>query len=287
MYPKELVILVGKHTANHLIQKDCSYYRFYIVKDGILKQEFPEKKRKETTKVVYETIFAHFLKNKKLISVAYDTFQMTSNTEEYIGLKLQNNEEEKLSIFFTSKALNAFTKLEQSILSIKMRDFYLYTIDPIEKDIVERMVLRPSSDERSSVLYIRNNLRYNLFHIQKQLGYYYKKIGNKIDESDLCLLFSIIRYFINQNLENNPNYEYKQNSQKTSYHLRIHCNLKSYIEIIDDDLIREIEKSRILDDLWLLQHALIEKMPLQEDSIASKEELKRKRRKYLENFSQT
>lgn len=48
------------------------------------------------------------------------------------------------------------------------------------------------------------------------------------------------------------------------------------------DLIHQLEKMRILDDLWLMMHGVIEKMPLQEESMSEKEELKRKRVKYLE-----
>lgn len=40
---------------------------------------------------------------------------------------------------------------------------------------------------------------------------------------------------------------------------------------------------RILDDLWLVMHGVIDQMPLQEESMSEKEELKRKRVKYLKD----
>lgn len=271
-----MIVLVGKHSGNKLIQQNYLYYRFFIVTSNGIKQKFLKKKYKETTKEIYEAIFFHFLQNKQLTFICSDTFKKTKNGVEYTGLKLQNNEEEKLNIFFSQNSLDEMSKLEQTIKSIKMHDFYEYAILPIEKHMIEKLVLRSSDHKRSSIQYNLNSLRDDSFCIKKQLSYYYMKVDKRIDQSDLWLICTIIRYFINSNLKNNPYYEYKSNN------LFIYCNAMVCIEIRDSDLVKEIEIARILDDLWLLNHALIDKMPLQEESIAKKEELKRKRIKYLE-----
>lgn len=289
MYPKEIAIFVGKHSGNILIPNDTLYYRFFVNKNGVMEKIQIEKKKIPTIEV-YEKILADFFINKQLISVGYGTFQKNVKEEEYLGIKLQNNEEEKLNVYFSSKALDGFRKLEQLVQIIKLNDFYEYAKKAIDKNRIERFTLRSAKEERSSILYIRNNLQNNYFrHIEKELGYYYRKNNGQIDKNDLWTIFTIIRYFINKNLRNNPYYIYNSNPQKKKDILVIRGNENSFIEIEDQDLIREIEKARIIDDLWLLMHNVIDKMPLQEESISEKEVLKRKRMKYLEEnpFSQS
>lgn len=277
MHNKEITILVGYHKGNNLISENCLYYRFFNVKDGVVNKIMINRKRNESTIDYYEELLNNFFVDKKLISVGYDTLKMTKYSEEYLGVKLVNASEEKLNIYFTSNALYAFSEIENLIAQIKSRDFYEYAINPISKNIVERMTIRPSDGDRSSILYVLNNSNTSYLNIAKQLGYYYRKNNHEIDQDDLQIIFSLIRYFINTNIDSNPYYEY------TKDFLFIKCNKNAFIEINDVDLIDEIEKSRILDDLWLVMHNLIPKMPLQEESIKEKEELKRIRTRYLES----
>lgn len=277
MYPKEMTILVGKHSGNKLIATDTFYYSFYEVIDGNLKKVEINKKWNQSTMDIYEMILIHFFvnnqKEKFLTYVGYNTFK--PNREEYLGLRLQNSEEEKLNIYFTTKALEAFEQFVKLIEMMKCRDFYEYAAHIISKKDVEKVVIRPSFEVKSSIAYIEDNEEYNFLRIQKQLEYYYRKSGNIIDAIDLENICKIIREFINFNLENHPRYEY-------SNILRIKCDKKITLEVKDVDLIHQLEKMRILDDLWLVMHGIIEKMPLQEESMSEKEELKRKRVKYLE-----
>lgn len=284
MSKKEMTILVRKHPRNKIIARDTFYYRFYEVVNGKLEEISIERKRNQSTIDIYENILSDFLvdtkKEKFLTYVGYNTFK--PHREEYLGIKLQNSEGEKLNIYFTSKALEAFDILEQLIQFIKIHDFYDYASEHIEQDRVKRITIRPSVDDRSSITYIFDNEEYNSLRIQRQLGYYYRKNGHIIDEIDLWNICNIIRRFINSNLENHPKHEY-------SDMLRIKCDKKITLEVKDIDLIHQLEKMRILDDLWLVMQGVIEKMPLQEESMSEKEELKRKRIKYLEtkNLPQT
>lgn len=269
-----MVVLVGK---NH----SSDYYRFFILNNGKLEQVPIYREKYQSTKEIYDNFITKFLLEKLLVSVKYNTFRLNKNSEEYLGLELQNSYEEKFSVYFTSKALKTFTEFEHFIDNRKKQDFYEYAAHPIEKNMVERFTFRPTIEERSSVLYILNNLRYDYFQIRKQLGYYYRKNKENIDESDLSIIYSIIRYFINCRIKSHPYYEYKKNVKTNLDDLFIRTDDKAYIEIMDQDLIKKIEKARIIDDLCLVMHGGIDRMPLQEESINEKEELKRKRVKYL------
>lgn len=286
MDTKEITILVGKHKGNDLIPKDTLYYRFFVNIDGNFLPYTTKRKKKQPTKEIYEEILKSFLMNEQLISIKYDTFCISKRGEECLGLELQNTKEEKLNVYFTSNALSAFAEFENFIENRKTQDFYEYAKHPIEKNMVERLTFRPTLEERSSILYILNNLRYDYFQIRKQLGYYYRKNNRNIDESDLNIIYSIIRYFINFHLERHPYYEYKKSLKTNTYNLIIHCGEKSFIEIIDPDLIQKVESARIIDDLWLVKHGIIDRMPSQEESMRDKEELKRKKALYKkQNFS--
>lgn len=270
MQKKEMTILIGNNSKT---------YRFLYKIDGKLEDAFIEKKEEQSTIDIYENILSHFLadeKNEKFLTfVGYNTIRPNQSKEEYLGLTLQNSKEEKLNIYFTSKSLEAFNDLEELMQLIKKRDFCNYASNYIDQNGVRKMTIRPSIDDRSSIVYIFDNEEYNSLRIQRQLGYYYRKSGHVIDELDVENICNIIRKFINHNLENHPRYEYNDI-------LRIKCNKKIYLEIKDGDLIDQLEKKRIINDLWLVINGIIEKMPSQEESILQKEELKRKRIKYLE-----
>lgn len=276
---KEMTILVGKHAGSEIDPKDTFYYRFYEGVNGKLEKSSIKKKNKQSTTDLYENILSNFLtdeeQEKFLTYVGYNTIRPNQSKEQYLGLTLQNSKEEKLNIYFTTKSLRAFDDLEELMQLIKKRDFCNYASNYIDQNSVRKMTIRPSIDDRSSIVYIFDNEEYNSLRIQRQLGYYYRKSGHVIDELDVANICNIIRKFINHNLENHPRYEYNDI-------LRIKCDKKIQLEIKDGDLIDQLEKKRILDDLWLVMNGVIEKMPLQEESILQKEELKRKRIKYLE-----
>lgn len=243
--------------------------------NGNLKKVDINKKWDQSTIDIYENIVTDFLANKRLVFIKYDTFKLPKRKDEYLGMKLQNEKEEQLNIYFTSNALHAFEQFVKLIEMMKCHDFYEYAIYTIAKKDVERVVIRPSLDDKSSVAYIEDNEEYNSLRIQKQLEYYYRKNGHDIDEVDLWTICNIIRNFVDMNLNYHPWYEY-------SNILRIKCDKKIMLEVKDFDLIHQLEKMRILDDLWLVMRGVIEKMPLQEESLSEKEKLKRKRVKYLE-----
>lgn len=270
MQKKEMTILIGNNSKT---------YRFLYKIDGKLEDAFIEKKEEQSTIDIYENILSHFLadeKNEKFLTfVGYNTIRPNQSKEEYLGLTLQNSKEEKLNIYFTAKSLEAFNDLEELMQLIKKRDFCNYASNYIDQNGVRKMTIRPSIDDRSSIVYIFDNEEYNSLRIQRQLGYYYRKSGHVIDELDVENICNIIRKFINHNLENHPRYEYNDI-------LRIKCDKKILLEIRDGDLIDQLEKKRVLNDLWLVMNGVIEKMPSQEESILQKEELKRKRIKYLE-----
>ncbi len=179
----------------------------------------------------------------------------------------------------------------------KETDYYENAKQYIVEQEVERFVFYPSVNDRSEVLYIRDNEEYNMLRIQKQLGYYYRKSKKEIDASDLYIVLKLIRLFINSNLEFNPKYSYQTNYSKLSseemalsklkfrtINLKIECDTKAFIEITDEDLITEIEHARILDDLWLVMNGVIKQMPLQEDSLKEKEFLLERKRKFLQSY---
>ncbi len=274
MEKKDMTILVGNNSKT---------YRFFITINGKLEEAPIKKVENQSVVDIYKKVLNNFFyecseektKRKRLTYVGYNTFKPNRKSEEYLGIKLQNSKEEKLNIYFTSKSLEAFDNLDRWIQQIKVSDFNDYANEYIEKNSVRRMTIRPAIDDKSSIVYIFDNEEYNSLRIQRQLGYYYRKSGHVIDELDVANICNIIRKFINHNLENHPRYEYNDI-------LRIKCDKKIHLEIKDGDLIDQLEKKRILDDLWLVMNGVIEKMPLQEESILQKEELKRKRIKYLE-----
>lgn len=216
-----MTILVGKHSGNQLITSDTFRYSFYEVINGNLKKADINKKWNQSTIDIYEMILTHFFvnnqKEKFLTYVGYNTFK--PNREEYLGLRLQNSEEKKLNIYFTTKALEAFEQFVKLMEMIKCRDFYEYAIHTIAKKDVEKVVIRPSFDDKSSIAYIKDNEEYNSLRIQKQLEYYYRKNSRDIDEVDLWNICNIIRNFVNMNLKYHPRYEY-------SNILRIKCDEK-------------------------------------------------------------
>lgn len=209
MFKKEMTILVGKHSKNKIIATDTFYYRFYEVVNGKLEKNALDLKRNQSTMDIYEAILSEFLvdneKEKLLTYMGYSIFKL--GKKEYLGIKMQNSEKEKLNIYFTYNALDALKQLVKLIEILKYRDFYEYAINSMEKEEVEKIVICPSFD-RSSINYILDNKEYNSLRIQKQLGYYYRKNDYTIDEVDLWNICNIIRIFINFNLENHPRYEY-------------------------------------------------------------------------------
>lgn len=130
METKEMVVLVGKHSGNCLISEDTVYFRFFFKKDEKCIPCRVNRKSGETTKNVFVKLFQQFLEEGKLISVEYSTYKQR---EEYLGLKLQNAEETRFNVYFTSNALSAFTEFEKYIGEIKVRDFCAYANHPIEK----------------------------------------------------------------------------------------------------------------------------------------------------------
>lgn len=269
MFKKEMTILINKYA-------DTFWCRFFDVVNGKLVKASIEQKWYQSTIDIYENILTNFFigikKEKFLTYIGYTTLK--PNDEEYLGIKIQNSEEEKLNIYFTSKILSEFVKLDRLMQIMKMSDFYHYATRYIEKEPIEKIAIRPSADDRSSITYISDNKEYNSLRIKRQLGYYYRKNNSNIDEVDVWNICNIIRHFINSNIKSHPRYEYNET-------LKIICNPNVFLEIEDSDLIDQLEKKRILDDLWLVMHGVIKKMPLQEESLNKKEELKRKRRKYL------
>lgn len=184
MEKKELVVLVGKHSGNSLISTDTFYFRFFTKENRKLIRYEVDKKTNETTKGVFERLFQQFLQ-KKLISVGYDTYK---KKEEYYGLKLQNEEENQLSIYFTSKALEVFSQFEEYIEQRKIQDFQKYAQRPIDKNMVNRFSLRPTLEDRSSILYILDDQKINYFRKRKELGYYYRKKNGQIDSVDVKII---------------------------------------------------------------------------------------------------
>lgn len=211
----------------------------------------------------------------------------TRQSEEYFGLKLQNSNREKLNIYFTSRVLFAFQEVESLIQGIKYKDFYEYAAMRIENRALDQITFRCSETDRSEIYYTLKNKGYSSKKL-KCLCYSYRKINAVIDEIDLWTILNLIRLFINSNLPYQPKYEYitkeDQNSNKVSHTLKIGCNTNAFIEIKDNELITQIEKNRIIDDLWLVMHHVIDKMPIQEESMAEKEVLLERRRKYFDNL---
>lgn len=273
--PKEIIVYANFHKGNNLIPNDYFSYKFFIVKDGIVKNISIKRKEKESTIDIYEKILTNFFVDKKLISISYDYKNKIRNQEERLGIKLENDYGDKLSVYATSSALDVIASLEKLIEPIKKIDYLKFVKRIILIGETKKIVMKPSCMEKSAIV----NVTYNNFY-QNQLGYYYQNINGKILESDLWLICTIIREFINNSIINNEEVTYLYT--KSELFIR---NNSSYIEISDSDLIRELEHNRIIDDLWLVNKKVIDCMPTQEESMTTKENLKRKREIYLKNFS--
>lgn len=275
VYPKDLVVLVGLYSGNKLIPNKTLYYRFLVNKNGELKETKIFKTRINTADA-FESILTYFFVNKKLISESYDIRKISPNSVEYFGIKLENSKGEKLNIYYSSKALSFAEDIGYLTAPIKYRDFYEYSKKHIDKGIVNRMTIRPGS-EKSQILYVFDNGESSYLQKRRELGIYYRESQGNIDRIDLSLILSLIRYFINAHLGVSLYYKYE------GYKLFIGVVNGPYIGMKNENLIDAIEKSRILDDLWLLMHGLIKEMPSQEESIENKEMLRELNRNYRAN----
>lgn len=260
------------------------YYRFLLSENGEKREKALPKKHFQNTTDLYKQVLSDFFKEKQLVFYKDDIKQISHSTDAYLGMCLRNRKNEQLNLYYSSNALEAYEEMREFICNRKLNDFYQYGVYPITKKLVERMVFYPTEDDRSSVLYIRDNEEYDNYHlrIRKQFGYYYQKYGNGFDETDLKSICFLIRLFINTNLEFCPKYYYVQSTQFSRENLIIVCTNGIFIEIPDRDLIDAIEKARIIDDLWLLMHGLIKEMPTQEESLENKDYLRSLRKNYLD-----
>ena len=272
-----MVVLVGLHSGNRLISNNTLYYRFLVRRHGILTAATLDKKGKSTADV-FEEILTQFFVDKQLISVGYEIKKVTPQSEEYYGVKLENSEGEKLSIYYSSKALSFAEDINQLVVQIKRRDFYEYCKKPIEKGVVKRMTIRPG-EEHSGVLYVFDNRENAYLQKRHELGIYYQESLGKIDSMDLILILNVIRLFINSHLSFSLYYKYEECK------LFLGATNGDFIEMKNENLITAVERGRIIDDLWLLMHGLIKEMPTQEESMANKEMLRTLKKKYLKSYS--
>ncbi len=272
-------VFVNLHKGNVLVPNDTYIYKFFIWKNGKRVPMDIKKKRHQNTQEIFKSILFAFLQENKLVSITYDITKFSEDSENYFGIKLENDLEQHFSIYCTCKSLAVLKSLDEFFTSKKENDFYEYAKKYMETENINRLTIRPAGANKSAIVQIHERKDKYCFGIYNQLGYYYRKLNNIIEEGDLKLICKLIREFIHLNLEKH----YEVHYHYTSYQLFIRCNSNSYIEIIDSDLIREIEHARILDDLWLVNHGIIATMPLQEESITKKEELKRKKSLYLKN----
>ena len=263
MYPNDIKVFADWHVGNVLFPDDTLYYKFLLSDTGVPREVRLTKKCFPNTVSLYEKIKYDFLDNKYLISFGYDICTIGKNND-FIGLRLMNSEEQRLNVYFSQNVLSDYEKEFEIFRRQKQYDFLEYASNPIRKGIVDKMTIRPAVDDRSGVVYVFDNYQYcSSYHKSKQLGYYYRKNNNQIDEDDLEIILELIRLFINNNLDDNPHYEYKLNNKYQTEILRIVCDSGKIIEMTDNDLIDRIEKAGIIDGLWKIMHREIDKMPKQ------------------------
>ena len=263
MYPNDIKVFMDLHVGNTLLPDDILYCKFLCSKVGkprevrLLKKSFPN------SMTLYEKIKDDFLDDKQLTSLGYDIYTV-GHGNDYMGLQMINSAEQRLSVYFSEKVLPFYEKEYDFFQQQKQHDFFEYAANPIKGGVVDKMTIRSAIDDRSGVVYVFDNYQYcSSYHKSKQLGYYYRKSQNQIDEGDLMTILELIRLFINSNLADNPHYEYKLNHKYQTMVLRIVCDSGKFIEITDSDLIDKIEKAAIIDDLWKIMHHKIDEMPKQ------------------------
>ena len=116
--------------------------------------------------------------------------------------------------------------------------------------MVNRLVIRPTFDNSSRLIYILDNFEYspNMSKI-KQLGYYYRKENDWVDQTDVESIIQIICLFIKKHLNENIQYTYHLDSRYQTQSLIIFTDAKKSIEIKGETLIDKIEKFGIIDNL--------------------------------------
>ena len=298
--PQEITVFVSQSINTLKLEESelYCYYRFLLSEEGSVREIPLKAKDFPNTKALYNQIIEDFFTDKQLVSCKEEIKRFSADSIWYLGICLRNRQGMQLNLYYSSQTLFAYEEMKQKVEEKKASDFYQYGIIPIQGRMVKRMVFYPTENDLSSVYYIRDNEEYDNYHlrIQKQFSYYYQKSGNKIETADLKGICYLIRLFINSHLEFHPRYFYPTNySNLTSEEmakvtfpletkgLNILCDNGAFIEISDLDLIDAIEKSRILDDLWLLRHGLIDTLPTQEESLEKKEWLRELNRIYRAN----
>ncbi len=295
--PDEITIFVSQ-SINNLKSTESElyfYYRFVLSDEGVEREVPLKRKDFLNTKALYNQVIKDFFIDNQLVSCKDEIKRFSANSIWYMGICLRNRRGMKLNLYYSSETLFAYDEMKQIIQQKKSNDFYQYGIVPIQNQMVKRMVFYPTENDLSSVYYVRDNEEFQNHHlrIEKQFSYYYQKSGRKIETEDLKGICYLIRLLINSNLESSPYYFYlpsynnipsKEFEEETfkleTKALYILCKNGTFIEIRDLDLIYALEKSRILDDLWLLMHGLIDTMPTQEESMEKREMLRKLNREY-------
>ena len=261
MYPCDINIYIGVCRGNTLFSEDSICCRFQFSNEGSLRRLKAFKKDFPNTFILNQRIQREFLEAKQLISLGDQSKKLS---QQYQGIRLQNDQEERLNLYFSEHVLLEYEETLRFYQQRKQQDFLSYALNPIEKHMVKRMTVRPSMASKSNVIYIRDNYQYaSSLWKEQQFGYYYQEKEQKVDSEDLLLILELIRSFINCNLNRNPHYEYKMDSRGNTLSLHIQCDSGEIIEIIGDSLIHSLEKAAIIDDLWKVMHQKIEKMPKQ------------------------
>lgn len=259
MYPRDISIYIGECIG--FCDKKYLNCRFIFSEDGFIRDKHILKKDFQNTLCLYNDIQKEFLTNKTLISLGYESLKIS---RQYMGIKLQNSQEERLNIYFCEELKSIYQDTINYYKQIKQKDFLEYASNPIKKHVVKKMIIRQAVDNRSGIIYIFNNEEYSSSLLkEKQLGYYYRKKDGIIDKDDLASILYLIRYFINCNLDRKPNYEYRLDCNYKTSALYIKCDSGEKIEIVDNDLIDIIEKTGLIDDLWRVKNQKIDKMPKQ------------------------
>jgi len=258
MHPDNIEVYVYRQNAGSLSVNGGLFYRFIFSEDGLPRENKMFKSHFDNTKALYKLIKKEFLNGNIITSAIYDKDPYDWG---HTGIRLENNQKQKLSIFFAEDLLDEKRDELFKFRIMKKHDFAEYAKKRIDYNQVERITIRPARYDGSSIIYIRNNEDYSSLQKKNHLAYYYHVGENGIEGDDLTNISDIIRYYINRNLENSPNYRYHHDHRGVTTGLDVYFTSlgykgRKYIDIIDSNLIDYLEKDGLIDDLYRVREGL-------------------------------
>lgn len=258
MQPDNIEVYVYRQNGGSLSVNGGLFYRFIFSEEGIPRKDKMFKSHFDNTKALYKLIKKEFLNGNIITSAIYDKDPYDWG---HSGIRLENNRKQKLNIFFANDLLDEKRDELFKFRIMKKHDFALNAKKRIDHNQVERITIRPANYDGSSMIYIPNNEDYSSLQKRNHLAYYYHVTEHGIEGDDLTNISDIIRYYINQNLKDSPNYRYHHDHRGITTGLDIYFTSlgyrgRKYIDMIDPNLIDYLEKDSLIDDLYQVREGM-------------------------------